>query len=239
METGAVTVIGCDVGTQSTKGVLVSESGDVISTASARHAVEFPAAGWAQQDPLEWLSAVRTVVSTLAAESPDPVRCVGVSAQVDGVVATNDRLQPLHPALIWMDRRSADSAAEVGHRLGMDEIFAVTGLNCDGSHGGPKMRWLLDHLTEDPAHLLPPATVVTSWLTGNVAQDHANASSSMLYDVSSRTWSPMMTEAFGVDPETLPTIVDATDEIGSVRPALAGDLGLSPDCLVVAGTGDD
>ncbi len=231
-------VLGCDVGTQSTKGVLLTESGAVVAEATAPHRVQFPAPGWAQQDPAEWVGAAAEVIRQLVRAAPGPVTHVGVSAQVDGVVAVDANLDALHPALIWMDRRAVEQTRAVQERVGTPEVYAVTGLNCDAGHSAPKMRWLLDRLGTTPRYLLPPAASVTGWLTGQVAQDHANASSTMLYDVRARRWSARMLDAFGIDPGLLPEVVDATSDLGPVRGELTGLLGLR-GCRVVAGTGDD
>lgn len=232
-------VIGCDIGTQSAKGVLVAESGEIVASTGAGYEMESPAPGWAQQDSAAWLEAVTRVVGTLTEAASGPVIAFGVSAQVDGVVATDPDLTALYPAIIWLDRRATDQAAAVEDAFGGDALYALTGLNCDASHSAPKMRWLLDHLDSSPTYLLPPATVVTGWLTGNLAQDHANASSSMLYDIGERRWAGGMLDAFDIDPDLLPEIVDSTDEVGIVRPEIADRLGLSSTCRVVVGTGDD
>jgi len=232
-------LIGCDIGTQSTKGVLVAETGQTVSTASASYGMESPAPGWAQQDPEDWIEAVAKVTSALTMEAQGPVVSFGVSAQVDGVIATDSDFTVLHPAIIWLDRRAAGEAESVEEVFGADALYELTGLNCDASHSAPKMRWLLDRLDTPPRHLMPPATVVTGWLTGNAAQDHANASSSMLFDIRARKWADQLLDAFGIDPVSLPNVVDSTEVVGMVRPQLADRLGLSPDCRVVAGTGDD
>jgi xylulokinase len=236
---GQACVLGCDVGTQSTKGVLLTESGTIAATASQAYRVDLPGPQWAQQDAGSWLQAVATVVTSLTRGAPGPVTHIGIAAQVDGVVPVDAGLRPVHPALIWMDRRATESAEVVARRVGVDEIYAITGLNCDAGHAAPKMRWLLDRLEIRPARLLPPAGMVTAWLTGEVAQDHANASSSMLYDVCAREWSARMLDAFEIDDRLLAPVVDATTDLGPVRAAVAERLGLGAACRVVAGTGDD
>jgi xylulokinase len=232
-------VIGCDIGTQSTKAVLVGESGELVATSTARYGVDFPAPRWAEQDARTWTDAVAEVVRSLAGQAPGPVRHIGVSAQVDGVVAVDADLAPVHPALIWMDRRAVAECTRAEERVGVDDVYAITGLNSDACHAAPKMAWLLAQLARPPSHLVSPATLVTAWLTGQLAQDHANASSSMLYDVSRRRWSGPMLDAYEIDRALLPQIVDATDEIGPLRKDVAERLGLDTGCRVVAGTGDD
>lgn len=239
MGDGLSFVVGCDVGTQSTKGVLLSEEGNVVATATSPHGVTFPAAGWAEQDPAQWRSAVTEVIGRLAGEAPGRVSHIAVDAQVDGVVATDNDLEPLHPAIIWMDRRAITQTEHIAHTVGPERVFSITGLNCDSTHGGPKMMWLLEHLDERPTSFLPPASFVSSWMTGEAVQDHANASSSMLYDVEQGGWSAPMLDATGIDVETLPRIAESTEIIGRVRPELAKELGLDEQTVVVVGTGDD
>lgn len=232
-------VLGIDVGTQSSKGVLVSDQGKVEAVASAPHRVRFPRSGWAEQDPQEWTTAVAAVIGELAGSAQGEITHICVDAQVDGVVATGPDLEPLHPALIWMDRRATAHTGEIEASVGRDRVFEVTGLNCDPSHGAPKMMWLLDHLEHAPAHLLAPTSFVNAWLTGEVAQDEANASSSMLFDVTRREWSEPLLEASGIDTFLLPPVVDSVVPIGTVRAALTAELGLPAGCQVLAGTGDD
>jgi xylulokinase len=232
-------VIGCDVGTQSTKGILVADDGTVRAVASASYDVSFPAPGWAEQEATDWTRAVADVLTQLTAKATGSISHIGIDAQVDGVVATGTHHEPLHPAIIWMDRRAVSHTAIIEQELGADHVFAITGLNCDSSHPAPKMMWILESLEQRPDHFLSPASVVSAWLTGEIAQDHANASSSMLFDVTQREWSQQMLEVCGIDQELLAPVVDSTDVIGRVRPELAARLGLSSSSMVVAGTGDD
>lgn len=233
-------VIGVDVGTQSSKGVLIERGRGVIATAAESYDVSFPSPNWAQQDPRDWLKAVATVVGSLttqAGRAASDVTHLAVDAQVDGVVAMDSALRPLHDAIIWMDRRAIQQTQRIEAAVGIDRLFEITGLNCDSSHGAPKMAWLLERTA--PRWLLPPATVVTSWLSGEVAQDHANASSSMLWDVTTRDWSEELVEAAAVQTELLPPVREAIEVLGPVRRELATELRLSVECEVLVGTGDD
>lgn len=234
-----VAVVGCDIGTQSAKAILVTDDGVTTAHASSAYAVDFPAASHAQQDARYWRVAFAKIMSRLARESSEPIAAIGISAQVDGVVAVDQNLDPVHPALIWMDRRASHEAENVRRALGSQSVYDTTGLNCDASHTGPKMRWLLDHLAAPSQYLLPPSSSITGWLTGEVLQDHANASSSLLYDIEARQWSDRMLEAFDIDPAMLAPIGESTDTVGYLKPGLASEWGLADECLVVAGTGDE
>ncbi len=219
--------------------MLFGRDGAVVATATETYGVRFPSPGWAEQNFGDWTTALEQVLAKLGAAAAGEVTHIAIAAQVDGVVALDASFAPLAPAIIWMDRRAAAEAAAVGTALGNDRVYSTTGLNCDGSHGAPKMRWLLDRFAIAPQYLLPPGPAINLWLTGVAVQDHANASSSMLYDIKARAWSSEMVKQFQIPDLYLGEIVDSTAIIGTIRPEIAKRVGLSQDCQVVAGTGDD
>lgn len=232
-------MIGCDIGTQSSKAVLVDANGEIRASASAGHRVEFPAPGHAQQHPSEWISALSQILPQLAAAAEGEITHIGVAAQLDGVVAVDSNLNPLHPALIWMDRRATAQTEQIRNQVGAERVFGITGLNCDSSHAAPKMTWLREELDEDIAGFLPVGTFANAWLTGVIAQDPANASSTMLYDVKEHDWSDELLEASGFGRDSLASVRKSAQVIGRIKPAHAGQLGVSAQIEVVTGTGDD
>ena len=238
-------VIGVDVGSQSVKALLVDEDGDGIASATASCSMSHPASGWAEQDPEDWERAISHAVRTVREQAGigrDEVTMLGLACQVDGLVAIDHRLRPLRPAIIWLDRRATRQSDAFSDRVGEVELVTRTGLNPDASHTGPKAMWLHD---EEPEHynaarwLAPVGAHLNGWLTGLVVQDHAHASSSLLYDLRRRAWSEELVAHAGLDSELFPEIRAAGDVIGLLRPHAAEALGLSPRCRVVAGTGDD
>jgi xylulokinase len=102
--------------------------------------------------------------------------------------------------------------------------------------------WLRTHEPEifrSAVSFPPVGGYLLGWLTGVIAQDHANASSTLLYDVQAGAWDPAMLAAADIDPAVLAEIRPAADVAGTLRPAAASELGLSADCAVVVGTGDE
>ena len=233
-------IIGCDIGTQSIKAVLLGEAGSVVARAASSHGTTYPYPGWAEQDPQAWIDGLSAAVRTLLATArvdPAAVVAIGVAGQVDGIVATDDRGRPLAAAPIWMDRRATAEAARFADRAGAGAIRAITGLNPDASHGVPKIAWLRDRVPGAAWYLVPTAYVV-AWLTGERAMDPANASCSMLWDLAAGTWSQPLLEAAEIDPGMLGAVLPAAHVLGSLRPQAAA-LGLSERCRVVVGTGDE
>jgi xylulokinase len=238
-------VIGCDVGSQSTKAVLLSLAGEVVGEAGEGYAIDYPHPLWAEQPPERWVRALTLTIRRLLAvtgASPAQVRGLGLATQVDGVVAMDAAGRPLRPAIIWMDRRAGLQCQAVRQALVADRVFHLTGLNLDASHVAPKIRWIRDNQPEiydQAAHFLLPGSYLAYYLTGELAGDYANASSTLLFDVRARAWSPEMCHLFGVELARLAPVHPATARLGTLRLAVAESLGLRAETAVVVGSGDE
>lgn len=238
-------VIGCDLGSQSAKAVLMAPDGTIVATHSSSYAMHHPHSGWADQDPADYRSALAESVRGVVAQAgihPSAVTHLALSSQVDGVVPIDRAHNPLRPAIIWLDRRAVDQVAQLERAIGADALFKRTGLNLDASHTAPKCMWLRD---EEPdvysaaASLPSVGGYALAWLTGRVIQDHANSSSTLLYDVTTRSWSNDLIEAAGLDRAKLPEIGEAVEPAGTLTAEAASALGLSTGCVVLVSTGDD
>lgn len=238
-------VIGCDIGSQSAKAVLMSPDGEVLSSARSTYLMSHPHGGWADQNPADYREglavAIRAVLSDLGVRGSE-VTHLGLSSQVDGVVPIDARMQPLRPAIIWLDRRATVQVQRLAASFHPEVLFAKTGLNLDASHTAPKMMWLKDNEPDTYAAAASLPSVggyAVAWLVGRSIQDHANASSTLLYDVAQRGWSEELVEAAGLDMAKLPEIGRAHDVAGTLTAGAADALGLSTACAVVVSTGDD
>jgi xylulokinase len=238
-------VIGCDVGSQGTKAILLSMTGDYIGEAYEGYPIDYPHPLWAEQPVERWLDALNAAIRRLLSESgisPQNVRALSLATQVDGVIPIDSAGRALHPAIIWMDRRASVQCERIRQDLDDEQIFQLTGLNLDASHVAPKIRWLGDEQPEIYArtdHFLLPGSYMAYVLTGELGVDYSNASSTMLLDVHTKTWSPTMCEAFGIDPNRLAPLGAATATLGKLLPDVAQSLGLSAETLVMIGCGDE
>jgi xylulokinase len=236
-------VIGCDIGSQSLKTILISAEGKICGESSAAYPIEYPQPTWAQQSPTAWLDALAEAVRSLLAStniSSSQIIALGLDAQVDGVVAVDKHGKPLYPAIIWMDRRAVTQCESVD--ISQETVFQITGLNLDPSHVAPKIRWLANNeprLLEQTAYFLLPGSYVAFALTRELGVDYSNASSTMLMDVRNRTWSQQMRDVFEIPIEQLPPIYSATHVLGTLHHEAAEKLGLSTSTKVILGSGDE
>src|SRR5512138_3177235 len=118
-------VIGCDVGSQSLKAILISAEGKICGESSVSYPIDYPQPTWAQQSATVWIDALVNAVRALIDRhnvSADQVIALGLDAQVDGVVAIDKSGQPLYPAIIWMDRRAVTECDEAGKKISQKNI---------------------------------------------------------------------------------------------------------------------
>ena len=236
-------VLGVDVGSQSIKAVIVDEGGEVVSSGSAPLTMVHEHDGWAEQDPLAYCTALRDAVrSAVEGVQAERVVAMGLGSQVDGVVACDADGTPLRSAIIWLDKRATKECDQLVSSVGADLLAERTGLVADASHSAPKMMWIRENepqVWQSAAMLAPVGSYVLHHLSGIHAQDAANASSTMVYDVANGDFDSELCEAAGLDPAMLPAVRPSTDVVGTLRPDVAADLGLPSTCAVVVGTGDE
>jgi len=238
-------VIGCDVGSQGTKVLLLSTTGDLLSESYEAYHMDHPHPLWAEQPVERWSNALTLAIRRLISETgvpPKNVRALSLATQVDGLVPIDSSGQPLRPAIIWMDRRAGAQCEPVRQSLGDERIFQLTGLNLDAYHVAPKIRWLAEHQADiyaQAAYFLLPGSYLAYYLTGELAVDYSNASSTLLLDVRTKNWSARMCEAFNIDLRSLAPLNPATTTLGKLRPNIADALGLNAGTLVMVGCGDE
>ena len=238
-------VIGCDVGSQGTNAALYDADGLLLASAYQGYDVAFPRPAWAEQDPRAWTAALHATIARLLAEVPEgpsAVKGLSFGSQLDGMVVCDARVEPLRPAMIWMDRRAEPQAAAVAGKLPPADFYHHTGANLDSSHAVFKALWVRDQEPEVFAQaraLLPPGSYVLREAAGVLAVDYSNASSLALLDPRTRSWSSPVLDAVGIDPAMLPALAAGTQPAGPVTRAFAEATGLSPGTLVVVGCGDE
>ena len=236
-------VIGVDIGTQSTKAVLVSRDGRILAQAQHFYAPDTPRPNWAEQDADIWLGAVERCVAEVApaAAHQVDVKALCISSLYGGSgVPVDAAMRPLHPCLIWMDRRAEAQADWVRAHVDLVRLGAVTGNGVDSYYGFTKMMWLRDERPEvwaGTALLLPPNAYVIQRLTGVVAVDHSSAGNiGGVYDIAARGWSGEMLGALGIPRRLMPDrLVNPSEVVAGLTEAAAARLRLAPGTPVVAG----
>lgn len=238
-------VIGVDIGTQSTKALLVDADGHIVAQHSQGYQPDTPRPLWAEQWPAVWLEAVFAGIAgcmrAAAGIAAADVKAVCISSLYGGSgIPVDAEMRPLHPCLIWMDRRAEAEVAWVRGNIDLDRLYDITGNGVDSYYGFTKMLWLRDNRPELWArtrYLLPPNAYVAHALTGQVAVDHSSAGNiGGIYDLRARGWSAEMLAALGIPAAMLPErLLASTDKVGGLLAGPAARLGLAAGTPVIAG----
>ncbi len=216
-------LIGLDVGTTGLKGVAVSEDGRIEARAEEAYPLASPRPGWTEQDPLLWWDACRRVQERLGGADT-----IGLSGQMHGLVLLDAGLEPIRPAILWNDGRTAAQCARIESALGLDELVALTGNRALTGFTAPKLLWVREHEPELYArvrHVLLPKDYVRFRLTGELATDVSDASGTLLFDVARRTWSDRVLEALEIPAEWMPAALESPAPAGRTQdgvPVAAG-----------------
>jgi xylulokinase len=230
-------VIGIDLGTQSLKAVVCDAQLAVRGQHSVSYATQYPQPDRAEQDPRTWEAALGPSIAGALARAgvaPDAIAAIAITGQLDGCVACDAQGAPLHPALIWQDRRAVGDSARVDAR----ELFALTGQVADPGHMAPKLAWLARAVT-GAVRFHQPVSYLVERLTGVAAMDPALASTTMLFELATGRWAPALLDAFEVTAQALPRVLPACDVAGALTAEGARLTGLAIGTRVAVGTGDD
>lgn len=235
-------LLGIDVGTSATKVVAVDAAGRVVARATEAYDVDYPRPGWAEQDPALWWRATQAAAGAALREVEAPVRAIGLSGQMHGLVALGADDRPLRPAILWNDQRNAAECAAATATLGGEAaLLARTNNPLLVGYTGGKLLWMMQHepaLFARIARFLNPKDYIRLRLTGEHATDVSEASGTGLFDVAARAWAVDVIGRLGLDRAWFPRAVESHVVTGSLRAEAAAALGLAAGTPVVAGGGD-
>lgn len=235
-------VLGLDIGTSSSKGVLVALDGRVLATAVCDHAVSRPFPGHVEMDVDVWWDELVGISRELLAARDVEVVAVGVSGMGPCVALADDDGRPLRPAILYgVDTRAEAQIESLTARYGADEIVARCGSALSSQAVGPKLAWVAEEEPEVYAlarRLFMPSSWLVHRLTGEYVLDHHSASQSTpLYDVSGEAWYEPWWRDLASDLE-MPRLAWSGDVVGAVSSDAAAETGLATGTPVVAGTID-
>jgi xylulokinase len=238
-------LLGIDIGTGGTRAVLLNGDGNVISSATVAHPpFVSPHAGWAEQNPDDWWSAVCSSVpeclargKTAAAE----ISGIALTGQMHGLVLLDRGGSVLRPAILWCDQRTEVECREITEKIGAGRLIELTANPALTNFTLPKIWWMQKNEPDIWARagaILLPKDYIRLRLSGSRATDVADASGTLLFDVVNRQWSRPMMEVSRVSADLLPKVFESCEISGQVSMEGARATGLRAGIPVVAGAGD-
>ena len=238
-------VISVDIGTSSTKGVLVSIDGQIRATAVREHVVDRPHAGWVEMDASIWWSEYVSIVHELLGSSAAGevvIEALGVSGMGPCALVTDALSHPLRPAILYgVDTRAAAQIASINERVGTEAIFDRCGSVLSSQSIGPKLEWIADNEPSVAARarrMFMPSSWLVYCLTGEYVLDfHSASQCTPLFDTRAMQWhGPWVAE---IAPWLeLPQLRWPGEQAGVLSTQVSGLLGIRPGIPVIAGTID-
>jgi glycerol kinase len=232
-------ILALDQGTTSSRALLFDRAGTVVALAQREFRQSFPQAGWVEHDANEiWRTQLAVAREVLAkahihADQVAPqVAAIGITNQRETTVLWDRKTgEPLAPAIVWQDRRTAGRCDALRARGKEALIRQKTGLVLDAYFSATKLQWLLDHVPDArqraEAGELAFGTI-DSWLLwkltgGRVhATDASNASRTMLFNIHKLTWDDELLQLFDVPSSVLPRVLPSSGELGMTDAAYLG-----------------
>ena len=228
-------VLSIDQGTTSSRAILFDASLTPVASAQEEFPQIFPQSGWVEHDPDDlWATTAGTCRAAIERAGVDAseITSIGITNQREtSLVWHRDTGKPIYNAIVWQDRRTADTCTalrEAGHAAMVNDR---TGLLLDPYFSATKLKWLLDHVegARDMARrgelLFGTVDTFLIWkLTGGRvhATDATNAARTMLYDIRKGRWSQTICDLFDIPMSLLPEVKDSAADFGETRPDLFG-----------------
>ncbi|HLI02315.1 MAG TPA: xylulokinase [Acidimicrobiales bacterium] len=235
-------VAGVDCSTQSTKVVVVDESGKIVAQASAPHRVT-GTGGARETDPAVWESALATALRATGRAAE--VEAISIAGQQHGLVVVDGDGRPLRPSMLWNDTRSASDAAAIVETLGGDQRIADrVGSTLTPAFTVSKWAWLRRNEPEVAAAargVRLPHDHINAVLTGQASTDRSDASGTGWWSPADEAYAGdvLGLPAVDLDPARLPPVLGPGDSAGTVTPAASERFGLRAGVVVGAGVADN
>jgi glycerol kinase len=224
-------IVAIDQGTTSSRVLVLDRRWRVLGVGQRELTQHFPKPGWVEHDAREiWEDVQATGAAALKAAGIPRARA---AARIAGLGITDQRettvlwerasSRPVHRAIVWQCRRTAERCAQLKRRGREAGIRAKTGLVLDAYFSATKLEWLLKHVPGAAAKARAGKLAfgtIDSWLLWNLtggsshATDFSNASRTLLYDIRAKRWDPGLLRLFGVHPSLLPKVQASASRFG-------------------------
>jgi glycerol kinase len=238
-------ILALDQGTTSSRAIVFDQAGQIVSVAQKEFKQFFPNQGWVEHDANEiWSSQSSVMIEALVNKDirADQIAAIGITNQRETTIVWDKKSgKPIHKAIVWQDRRTANFCNELKEKGYGEMIASKTGLVLDAYFSATKVKWILDNVkgAKEKAEAGELAFgTVDSWLIWKLSAgqhhqtDITNASRTMLYNIHSQEWDQELLELFGIPASMLPEVKTCSEifcetagDVLSVKIPIAGVAG--------------
>lgn len=236
------TILVIDTGSSSMRGILFDLAGNILFTEQHKYTMTMGPDGAATMEAATFSQCLHKIAEAAAREIGRQgylLRGICLDSQRSSVLAVDRQIRPLHPILMWYDKRCASICQELSPET-LTEIYKTCGMRLTPVSSAPKMLWMKRNLPEvykNAYKLLGIHDYLLYLLTGQLVTDATCACRSALMDIRSFSWSEKLLDIFGLDRDKLCDILPAGSIVGTLTSQFAAKVGL-PQVPVISGGGD-
>lgn len=235
--------IGVDMGSSSTKLIMIDEQGNIIKQCREEYETNQPHECWKEINPEIWYAAVMNGFKVLLNNTDRSlVKSIGITGQMHTTTFLDSKGDVLRPAICWDDTRSYDLITELASVFRTYDDTKILAESLTTGCAASNLYWTKifePNIFDRISHLLIGPDYLVYKLTGCFCTDYCNASTSSLFDWSENTWSSNAMDLIGAPLSMLSHIKGASDTTQTIQPHIADSLGLNHDVRVTTATGDN
>ena len=240
-------LLGCDLGSSSVKASIVDvESGLTVGSdfyPKEEAAIIALQPGWAEQNPEDWWTYMKNAICGAIAKAGikgEDIKAIGISYQMHGLVAVNDKKEVLRPAIIWCDSRAVPYGERAFHSIG--ERYCLSHLlNSPGNFTAAKLAWVKDYepeLFHSIYKIMLPGDYIAMRMTGDIVTTVSGLSEGIFWDFQEGKVSDELMNYFGYDKSLIADICPTFGLQGELLPSVASELGMKKGTPVTYRAGD-
>lgn len=223
-------ILAIDAGTTSSRAIIFDKNGQEVGVAQYEFEQHFPKEGWVEHDPIEiWNSQKKAIQDVLSKNKikASEIDSIGITNQREtSVVWNKNNGKPVHNAIVWQDRRTAQICQDLSKEGHASIIQNKTGLVLDAYFSGTKIQWILNQNSENRKLAESGSLIfgtIDTWLIWNLTNgkyhvtDPSNASRTMLYNIHSLDWDDELLSILKVPKAMLPTVNSSSEKIAKIK----------------------
>ena len=238
-------LLGIDIGTSGTKTILFDEKGNKICSHIVEYDLIQPKNGWAEQDPEQWLKAVKETIKYIVKNTNinvEDIKGIGLSGQMHGLVMLDKDGNVLRNAILWCDGRTSKECLEITEKVGKERLIEICANPALTGFTAGKILWVRKNEPEiykQCYKILLPKDYIRYKLTNTFGAEPSDASGTNLFDIKNMCWSKEILDKLNIDINLLPEIKQSIDIAGTLTKDVSLELGLSQNTVVCMGAGDN
>ncbi len=238
-------LLGLDIGTTSTRALLINENIELIATSTSDYNLITPKSGWAEQIPEDWWTAsIKTIRNTIEKSniSPKDIECIGLSGQMHGSVFLDKHGYVIRPAILWCDQRTQKQCDEIYKIFGHDNFIKLSYNRALPGFTAPKILWLRENEPKNykkVSKILLPKDFIRYRLSNTYATEVSDASGTILMDIPSRNWSDKILDGLRIDRNLLPDVFESEVISSKISKEASSLTGLIEGTPIAGGGGDN